>query len=42
MEFKLDHIESFYKHLQEKSNYPQDSLYELFLIGKIYRDKEVV
>ncbi|RXG32277.1 leucine-rich repeat domain-containing protein [Leeuwenhoekiella marinoflava] len=42
MEFKLDHIESYYKHLQEKSNYPQDSLYELFLIGKLYRNKEVL
>ena len=42
MEFKLDHIESYYTHLQEKSNYPQDSLYELFLIGKLYRNKEVL
>ncbi|MBW2960575.1 hypothetical protein [Mesonia aestuariivivens] len=42
MEFKLDHIESYYKHLQETSNYPQDSIYELFIIGKLYRNKKVV
>ena len=42
MKFNIEHIASYYKYLQETSNYPQDSLYELFLIGKIYRDKEVI
>ncbi|MFK3865779.1 leucine-rich repeat domain-containing protein [Pseudoalteromonas rhizosphaerae] len=42
MKFNIEHIASYYKYLQESSNYPKDSLYELFLIGKLYRDKDVV
>lgn len=42
MDFTLDNIESYYKQLQQKNNYPQDSLYELFLIGKLYLNKEAV
>ncbi|WBL21118.1 hypothetical protein [Zunongwangia sp. HRR-M8] len=42
MKFSLKNIESYYKQLQEKSNFPQESIYELFIIGKLYRNKKVV
>lgn len=42
MKFNVENISSYYKHLQENKNYPQGVLYELFIIGKICRDKEIV
>ncbi|MGO3345726.1 MAG: hypothetical protein ACTIM4_11070, partial [Marinomonas sp.] len=42
MEFNKNYIATYYTDIKNSKNYPEDFLYELFLIGKISRDNDLV
>ncbi|WP_289023929.1 hypothetical protein [uncultured Salegentibacter sp.] len=42
MEFNKEYITTYYKSIKAEKNYPEAFLYELFLVGKISRDKEII
>ncbi|MEP2057595.1 MAG: hypothetical protein ABJJ05_07295 [Maribacter litoralis] len=42
MEFNKNYLSTYYKHIQTDDNFPEAFLYELFLVGKMTRDKETI
>ncbi len=41
MQFDKNQVEEYYKHIQPQSNFPNDYISELFLIGKITEDENI-
>ncbi|SHJ19863.1 hypothetical protein SAMN04488096_11059 [Mesonia phycicola] len=42
MDFKIEYLSSYYKNVKTAPKYPEAFLYELFLVGKISRDENIV
>ncbi|WP_458627039.1 leucine-rich repeat domain-containing protein [Winogradskyella sp. PC D3.3] len=42
MDFKIEHLTTYFKDLKTSHHYPEAFLYEMFLIGKLTRDKTII
>ncbi|WP_299779047.1 hypothetical protein [uncultured Formosa sp.] len=42
MKFNKQYISTYYKDIKTVHNYPEDFLYELFIIGKLSRNKDII